>query len=287
MDRITPHLPFDLYLRRASLPLVVLLALAVSPAIAAAVTPLPPRTDTAVHDAAGVIDPQNAASIEALSTELRQKTGAAIIVLTVPRLVDETIEDLAVRAGQTWGLGQKGRDEGVVIALSVEDRKIFIATGYGAEGYLPDGKVGAIRDEARPLLGNGDYGGGLWLITQRAAQAAATEHNATLTGTAELPPAPSGRRGSGCTGSVLGLLLLLFLLGGLAGGGRGGRGGGRGLRGGGGWGGFLLGAALGNLLGGGGRGGFGGGGFGGGGGGGGFGGFGGGGFGGGGAGGDF
>jgi uncharacterized protein len=287
---IANHLVIDLRPRRASLPLVLLLALGAGASAARAETPLPPQADKAVFDQANILDPQSEAAIEALSTELVQKTGAAIAVLTVPELVDEAIDDLAVRFGHSRGLGQKGKDEGVVIALSMSPRKIFIATGYGAEGYLPDGKVGAIRDEATPLLRQDRFGPGVLLIAQRLAQAAAAEHDVTLSGVPDRPP-PRERGEPGCAGSVIGFLFLLLVVGGLAAAsrGRGGRGrGGRGGFGGGGsgWGGFLLGSILGNLLGGGGRGGFGGGGFGGGGGGG-FGGFGGGGFGGGGAGGDF
>lgn len=286
---------FELRSRRPTIRFLLLVAMAAGPAAARAETPLPPPADKAVFDQADVLDGQSEAAIEALSTELRQKTGAAIAVLTVPALVDEEIDDLAVRFGHSRGLGQKGKDEGVVVALSMSPRKIFIATGYGAEGYLPDGKVGAIRDEARPLLKQDRFGPGVLLIAQRLAQAAATEHGVTLSGVPDRPPPREGGE-AGCAGSVIGFLFLLLVVGGLIAasrgprgrGGRGGRGGGGGL---GGWGGFLLGSILGNLLGGGGRGGgwsgggWGGGGFGGGGGG--FGGWGGGGFGGGGAGGDF
>ncbi len=277
----------ELRLPRATTSFLVL-ALAAWPAAVRAETPLPPPADKAVFDHANILDPESEAAIEALSTELVQKTGAAIVVLTVPALVDEEIDDLAIRFGHSRGVGKKDTEEGVVIALSMSPRKISISTGYGAEGYLPDGKVGAIRREARPLLAQDRFGPGVLLIAQRLAQAAAAEHNVTLSGVPDRPP-PRERGDPGCAGSVIGFLFLLLVVGGLiaASRGRGGRGGRGGFGGGGGgWGGFLLGSILGNLLGGGGRGGgWGGGGFGGGGGG--FGGFGGGGIGGGGAGVDF
>jgi uncharacterized protein len=262
-------------------PVLVLAALWAMSGAAQAKTPLPRPSDaTSVYDTGNVIDESTEGRMDTLHLELLQKTGFMLLVLTVPRLEDETIDELAVRAGHEWGVGSK-KSGGVVVALSVEDRKIFIATGYGAEGFLPDGKVGAIRDEARPALKQNDFASGLALVSARVAEAAAAEFDVELTGMPDLPQ-QGGRRRS-CAGSVFGLILLLFLLGSFFGRGRGGRGG----RGGG-MGGLWTGMLLGNILSGmgGGRGGFGGGGFGGGGGG--FGGgFGGGGFGGGGAGGDF
>jgi uncharacterized protein len=257
---------------RVVLALAVLVATA---ATASANTPLPARGDHSVYDAAGVIDETREQQLEATNTELMQRAGVAVVVVTVPKLVDETIAELAVRVQQEWGVGVKGKDEGVVIALAVEDRKIFLATGYGSEGYLPDGKVGEIRDRATPALRANDFAAGLVTADLAIAQVAAAAHNVTLTGV----PAIAAPRGADEPSNVVTLIFLgvfaLVAIGGMFRG-RGGRGGG------GGFGSFAAGALLGSLFG---RGGGGGGG--GDGGGGGFGGFGGGGGGGGGAGGSF
>jgi hypothetical protein len=138
-----------------------------------AVTPLPDRGDHSVYDAANVIDDARERALEAINSELVQRAGVAVVVITVPHLVDETISDLAVRVQHDWGVGQRGKDESVVIALSVEDRKIFLATGYGSEGYLPDGKVGQIRDLATPALRGNDYSAGIYAADVAVAQAAA------------------------------------------------------------------------------------------------------------------
>lgn len=260
------------------------IVLAAASATAHAVTPLPARGDHSVYDAAGVLDAATEAQIEALDNELFQKAGVAIVVVTVPRLEGETIEQLAVRVQHDWGVGVKGKDESVVLALSVADRKIFIATGYGSEGYLPDGKVGEIRDHARPKLRANDYAGGILQAVAELAGVAAAAHHVTLTGAPHIAPAPSDHEDIDGWASMIILVMVVFAMAFLSYLGRGGRGGGGG--GGGGLGAFLGGAVLGRWLGGRGDGGFGGGGFGGGGGGG-FGGFGGGSGGGGGAGGDF
>jgi uncharacterized protein len=263
---------------RVALALAVIFASATR---AGAVTPLPERGDHSVYDAANVIDDARERAMEAINTELFQRAGVAVVVITVPRLVDETISDLALRVQHDWGVGQRGKDESVVIALSVEDRKIFLATGYGSESYLPDGKVGEIRDLATPSLRTNDFSAGLYSADLAVAQTAAAAHGVTLTGAAAAPlPQARHRNDSGVL--ILVVFGIIAIVGALASRGRGGRGGG------GGFGGFWLGALLGGMFGNRGGGGWGGGGGGGGdAGGGGFGGFGGGSGGGGGAGGDF
>ncbi len=241
-----------------------------STGLAGAVTPLPPRGDHSVFDGASVIEPQTEATLEAIDTELMQKAGVAMVFVTVPKLDGETIEQLAIRVQHEWGVGTAGKDESVVVAVSVEDHKIFIATGYGSEGYLPDGKVGEIRDHVRDRLHAGDFSAGLLQIAHEVAPIAAAAHGVTLDGAPALRTTTG--RDAGCGGmSPIMIMFVVLLVFGMFG--RGGRGGG---------GGFLAGAVLGNMFG---RGG----GFGGGDdrGGGGFGGFGGGSGGGGGAGGDF
>ncbi len=233
-----------------------------------ALTPLPARGDHSVYDAANVIDPAAEAQLEAIDTELMQKARVAMVFVTVPKLEGETIEELAVRLQHEWGVGVAATDESVVVAVSVEDHKIFIATGYGSEGYLPDGKVGEIRDHARPQLHAGDFSGGLLLIAHEVAPIAAAAHGVTLDGAPAQPASARGDDGCGGASPIIAMFVVFLVLGTL----------GRGRRGGGG-GGFFAGAVLGSLLGGRSRGGSGGGG--------GFGGFGGGSGGGGGAGGDF
>jgi len=250
---------------------VVALVLATAPAHA--LTPLPTRADHSVYDAAGVIDAATEARLEALDTELFAKAGVAMVVVTVPKLDGETIDQLAVRVQHDWGVGAKGKDESVVVAVAIAERKIFIATGYGSEGYLPDGKVGEIRDRARPLLAANDYAHGLLQIAQEIAPIAAAAHQVALDDSVRPTAAPVRDTGCGSTIPTLvffAVFAVIALLGR-----RGGGGGGLGA--------FLPGVLLGSMFG---RGRGGGGDLGGGGGGG-FGGFGGGSGGGGGAGGDF
>ncbi|AKF11275.1 Beta-propeller domains of methanol dehydrogenase type [Sandaracinus amylolyticus] len=165
---------------------------ALGASVASAQTPLPRRTDRAVYDVAEVIDPERERVIEQVNHELYAKAGVAIVVITVPALQDETIDELAVRVGHTWGIGGEGRDRGLVIAFSRDDRRIFVATGYGTEGYLPDGRVGALIDErAIPFLRANQFGEGLLRLDLALAAISAQEYGVTLTGVAA--PSASAR----------------------------------------------------------------------------------------------
>ncbi|HSK03164.1 MAG TPA: TPM domain-containing protein [Kofleriaceae bacterium] len=186
------------------------LLLAVSVAVAA--TPLPPRGDRLIYDEAGVLDDATERRLEARHRELLARAGVAIVVITVPALVDETIDDLAVRVGQTWGVGRRGQDRGLVVALARDDRQIFVATGYGTEGYLPDGRVGGLLDEhAIPLLREGRPSEALARLSDALVDASAREYGVTL-------GAPAASAGSAAepaarTGCSAGSVVLLVLAG--------------------------------------------------------------------------
>ncbi|HYD48147.1 MAG TPA: TPM domain-containing protein [Terriglobales bacterium] len=240
--------------------------------VAAQEEPAVPKPRGFVSDYAGVVRPDTVQELTGLITELRQKTGAEIAIAVVKTVQPLTTFDFAMKLAESWQVGSKEHDNGLVFLVAVQDRDMYILTGYGVEGALPDGLVGEIRDTLiLPAFRRGDYDGGIRAATYRMAERIAADRGVQLTGR-DRPQRPMRRPQGGRPGlgGLLLLLLILFFIGG-----RGNHLGGRRRRRyggpfiGGGWGGF----------GGGGFGGFGGGG------GGGFGGFGGGGFGGGGAGG--
>lgn len=237
---------------------------------------LPQPTDY-VSDFAHVMSPTAIRQIGMLCGQVDRQAHAQIAVVTVNTVNGQPVQDYAVQLYEKWKIGAKGSDRGVLILIATQDRKRWIATGYGLESILPDGKVGQIGRQMVPLLRNNDFDGALTLAVDEIAQIIANDAGVTLT-----PLTTQGREyteaqpvhlslGKLIIGAIFLFLILAFLA----------RAGGGGL----------LGFLLGMFLGGGGRGGGwgGGGGFGGGGGGGGdgFGGFGGGSTGGGGAGGDW
>ena len=237
-----------------------------------------------VSDFANALSPATRAQLNALCTEVDQKTKAQIAVVTVSSLNGLEPEDYALQLATKWGVGPKQSNRGVMILWSPADRKYFTLVGYGLEPILPDGKVGGFGREAVSLFRAGSNDAAITLLTRRVADVIAQDSGVTLSGQ-PLPP-PRRARDEGDSKSGLGSLILLglFILFVYA---MTKRGGGSGRGGSGWWIGPMIGSGMS-------RGGWGGGGFGGGGGwggggggGGGFGGFGGGSFGGGGAGGSY
>src|SRR5262245_16500105 len=163
--------------------LAATLAAAAAPRPVAAEVRLPPPGDRSVHDLASVVRPEDAATMERRHQALFEATGVAIAVVTVPDLEGEPIEDFATRAGTEWGVGRKGEDRGIVVVLSLSPRRIFVATGYGVEGFLPDGRVGGILDrEVTPLLRQGDMSRGLLQASAALVAAAAQEYGVDIEG---------------------------------------------------------------------------------------------------------
>lgn len=91
-----------------------------------------------------------------------KRTGNQIAVLTIPTLDGESIEDYAVRVFESWKLGRKGRDNGVLIVVVPNDRRMRIEVGYGLEGTLTDAMAGRIvQNVMTPKFRNGDFDGGI------------------------------------------------------------------------------------------------------------------------------
>jgi uncharacterized protein len=218
-----------------------------------------------VSDFAGVVDATSRAQLERYCAQVERATESQMAIVTVDSTDGQPISDYANALFRKWGIGQKGKNNGVLLLLAVKDRKSDVEVGYQLEAALPDAFALNVLREMRPSLQEGNYGQALMAGAAQIGQAIAQEKGATLDRQLARRAAPSGRRsGAGIPWPliILGLVFLVALIG------RGGGGGG-----------FLAGMLMGNLLGGGSRyrdGGWGGGGFGGGGSGGGFGGFGGG-----------
>ncbi len=166
-----------------------------------------------VNDYAGIL-PQNVQSqLNSLLKQLENQTEAQIAVVIIDSTEGVAHSDYAVEFGQKWGVGKKGKDNGVVFLVAVKDRKTFIATGYGVEGILPDGKVGRIRDQAiLPHFRKGEMGNGIINGTLYLAQEIAKSEGISLQSLAPgvRNPRLLRRRGT----SFLGFLpiLLIFML---------------------------------------------------------------------------
>jgi uncharacterized protein len=238
-------------------------------------TPLPSLTQP-VNDFANVIDASSRAELEQMIRGLQSASGDIVVIATV-----ETIEpygdirEYAVKLFENngRGIGDRGKDNGLLIVVALRERRVWIEVGYGLEEWITDGFAGETsRAVMTPEFREGRYGRGIVLGTARVIGRIAQGRNVQVTGVQAPPASPARNRiRVSSEGWIILLIIIVFLLS------RGGGGPRRGVRrwGSGGWSGWSSG--VGPFGGGfGGRGGFGGGGFGGGGFGGGFGGFGGG-----------
>ncbi len=136
-----------------------------------------------VADFAGALSPADEQKIADVIAELEQKTSAEIAVVTVPSLENQPVEELALQLFQQWGIGKKGKDNGILFLSAVNDRKVRIEVGYGLEGILPDGRTGALLDTyVIPEFKKGDYGTGMYYGTLAIAKVIAQDAGVQLTG---------------------------------------------------------------------------------------------------------
>ena len=126
--------------------LSIVIILSLTPVILAA-GEINPTTDFYVNDFAGVITDSTKQIIMQSSVELQKKTGAQIVIVTVNSLNKNVLETYTLNILRSWGIGDKKKNNGVLIFLSVSDRQSRIEVGYGLEGALPDAKTGRIQDE--------------------------------------------------------------------------------------------------------------------------------------------
>ncbi|MCS7151588.1 MAG: TPM domain-containing protein [Endomicrobia bacterium] len=136
-----------------------------------------------VSDFAGIIDETTKFRIESIIIELEQKTSAEIAVVTIKSLEGYTIEDLATRLFEKWGVGKKGKDNGVMLIVASEDKKVRIEVGYGLEAILTDGLCGEILDKyVVPYFKQGNFSDGILYGTAAIAKVIANDAGVELTG---------------------------------------------------------------------------------------------------------
>lgn len=230
--------------------------------------PSPPRL---VNDFTNTLTAEQAQALENKLVAFDDSTSNQVAIVIIPTTGNYAVEEIALHILRNWGVGNKDKNNGIVLLIAKDDHKIRIEVGYGLEGAVPDVTAKNIIDnDITPAFREGDYYRGLDKGTDDIIKAAIGEYKA---------PNGYNKKGKGISiGSVFFVLLIIIIIISSIGGG----GGGGGMMSRRGYGGFGAGWIIGSLLGGG-SGGSGGGGWSGGGGGGGFGGFGGGGGGGGGA----
>ena len=106
-----------------------------------------PTADFYVNDYAGLLDAETKSYIINTNKRLNAQTGAQIVVVTIDSLGNSSLEDYATQLFRNFGIGDKTRNNGVLLLLALEERQFRVEVGYGLEGILPDGKTGRIQDE--------------------------------------------------------------------------------------------------------------------------------------------
>lgn len=152
-----------------------------------------PELTGRVVDSAGILSPEDRASLEATLAQLERDTTVQVVVASVPR-IEGAIEDYSLRLAEHWGIGQAETDNGALVLVSIEDRRARIEVGYGLEGAIPDGLAGRIiRNELAPRFASGEYASGLAATALALGQAARGEYRAPA---APAGPGAQGRRGN-------------------------------------------------------------------------------------------
>ncbi|ANY20265.1 hypothetical protein A6F68_01754 [Tsuneonella dongtanensis] len=145
-------------MRAFALFFAALATLLASPALAQAFPELTGR----VTDAANVIPADVEAQLDAKLTEFEARTQRQFVVATIPSLEGYDIADYGYRLGRAWGIGDKERNDGVMLLVAPNDRKVRIEVGYGLEPYLTDGySTLIVQNTILPAFKAGDMPGGI------------------------------------------------------------------------------------------------------------------------------
>lgn len=133
-----------------------------------------------VNDFAGLLSPAAESQIEQFLRNFDASDSTQVVVVTVPNLQGEPIDMVALQIAETWKIGQKGKDNGALLLIGKEDRKMRIEVGRGLEGKLTDLLAGRIVDnEIAPRFKKGDFEGGIAAGVSAIVQSVRGEYQGT------------------------------------------------------------------------------------------------------------
>lgn len=121
-----------------------------------------PQLSGRINDRAGLLSPGTVSELEQKLAGFERDQSTQIVVLTIPSLQGDDIDQFSIRVADAWKIGQQGKDNGVLLILARDERKVRIEVGMGLQGVLPDITAGRIiRDLMRPHLKAGDFDRGI------------------------------------------------------------------------------------------------------------------------------
>ncbi len=150
-------------------------------ATAWAAEPLPPAPKQYFNDYAHVVSPATAQQLNQRLEDFEKQTSSQVLVAIFQKLPpNAALEDYTIRVAEAWKAGQRARDNGVILFVFVQDRKLRIEVGYGLEGALPDAVAKRIiAEEIAPRFRNGDFDGGITAGVNAILQAIRGEYQGT------------------------------------------------------------------------------------------------------------
>lgn len=164
--------------------------------------PNPPRL---VNDLAGIMNAEEREQLETKLLEYEKSSSTQITIVTIKSLGSYEVAQYAIELGNRWGVGKKGKDNGVLILASVDDRKVNISTGYGLEGALTDATCGRIiRNEIVPNFKSGNYYAGFDAASDAVIAATKGEY------TADDEPEKGGK--PGFVSIIILIIIVYFIL---------------------------------------------------------------------------
>ena len=176
--------------------------------------PLPPELTKPVNDFANVIDAASEAEIERRILELKRASGDVVIVATIDTFQPYAdVREYAVKMFENRGrgIGDKGKDNGLLVLLAVKDRRVWVEVGYDLEQFITDGFAGEVsRTDMTPFFARGEYGPGLQSGVTRIIGRIAQGRGVPLN---NVPlPAPSGGSGIQLSPWMIIAIIIFFML---------------------------------------------------------------------------
>jgi len=174
-----------------------------------------PRPTHFVADHANIIDAATEQSIDGWLAELRQKTGAFVLVVTVPTTDGEDFFGFVQRHFDLWKPGQAGKGDGALILVAMNERQARIHTGYGLESIMPDSWCGSLWRSVRgKYFKKTRYASGIQFMAVAVANKIADAHNVTLAG---IPAyrhtgGASGKQGTAACAGLVPMLILFMVI---------------------------------------------------------------------------
>ncbi len=176
--------------------LLLMILTLILPMVSYAETTIPPKPDSIsyVYDYADIIDDDDESKMISLGKNIDDASGAQIVVVTVDDTEDVPIEDYALKLFRNWGLGDKKKNNGVLLLVNKKSMtqgisgRVRIQVGYGLEGALPDSAAGSILDDyVLPAWDEDDYSGGILKGYMAISKEVADEYNLDIEALKSVP----------------------------------------------------------------------------------------------------